>query len=141
MVEIEVNKDIKEFSPKLVGPFTTRQTVCLIVSGILSIIAYNTVGKLVSGDLRMYLCFIAATPGILVGWVKVYGMTFENFAKLYITTQVLSPAVRKYKTENTLFVPSIEEINKVKKEDIKRKKIVDKFNKKRKLKPEHRAYK
>lgn len=141
MIEVEVNKDIKEYSPKFIGPFTGRQAICLVVSGILSILAYNTIGRFLPKDLKMYVCFIFATPGILIGWVKIFGMPFEKFAKIYIDTQILSPAVRKYKTENTLFMPTTEEQAKMRKENKQRKKSVKKFNSKSKLKPEHIAYK
>lgn len=141
MVEVEINKDIKEYSPKLIGPFTTRQAICFTVSGIMSLITYNAIGESIPSDLKMYICFTTAAPGILIGWVKVFGMTFEKFIKLYLFTQVLPPAIRKYKTINTLYTLSPEEKSKEQKEALRRKKAVEKFNRKSKLKPEHKSYK
>lgn len=140
MVEVEINKDIKQYEAKLIAGLTTRQAICLTVSGILSIGAYNTIGKYLPRDLRLYICLAFASPGLLMGWVKVYGMRFEQFLKIYLSTQILSPAIRKYKSENVFDVKTPVSIATKKKENKRRKKSVEKFNKKNKHNPEYKAY-
>ncbi len=140
MIEVSINKDIQAFEPKLIGPFTTRQLICVIISAVLAILGYNTLGTFLPQDLRIVVCFVFAAPSILVGWAKPLGMKFEHFAKVIVLTYLLAPNVRKYKTVNALAYKTPAEITEEKKENERRKKAVESFNNKRNLAPEHKAY-
>ena len=41
MIEVEINQDIRDYKTKLIGPFTTRQVICLVLGGGTVIGAYN----------------------------------------------------------------------------------------------------
>ena len=46
------------------------------------------------------MTIILVAPLLLCGYIKVYGMPFEKFAKMVFTSIVLAPTNRKYKTVN-----------------------------------------
>lgn len=100
MIELEVPKDIRKYEAKLFGPFTTRQLICFIIACIVAFFVYQFVGALIPRDVIIFLIIIVDLPVLLCGWFKPYGMAFEKFAKTAFTTSFVSPAVRKYVTEN-----------------------------------------
>lgn len=124
-IEKEIPKDIRKYKPKLIGPFTTRQTLCLIPAVVLGVSAFFLLKDLLSSDFCLLLITIIAVPFILIGWVEPYGLPFEKFVRTVFVSLVLSPAVRKYKTKR-LDVGLSEEINvTANKKKIKKKKITD----------------
>lgn len=100
MIELEVPKDIRKYEAKLFGPFTTRQLICFVAACIIAFVVYKSAILLMPQDICIFFTLIIIAPLLLCGWVKVYGMPFEKFAKVAFTTTFVSPKVRKYVTEN-----------------------------------------
>jgi len=98
MLEIEMSRDIKDFQPKVAGPFTLRQIVCLLLS-----LAYGVpLFFILSGDIvtRIMIALFAMVPVLLCGWFKVYDEPFEKFIKIIIYNKFVKPVKRKYKVNN-----------------------------------------
>ena len=116
MIEIEVNQDIREYKTKLIGPFTTRQVICLILGGTTVIGAYNLLQPYLTSDTTTFVCMILAVPFILMsGIFEPHGMKMEDFLKASFVSLVLSPTVRKYELENSYNKQLMEERKKKKK--------------------------
>lgn len=122
-IEIEIPKDITKYEAKLMGPFTTRQIVCLVPAVLLAIATYNVGKKFVTQDTCYFLVLIVISPFLLCGWYKPYGMPFEKFIKTAFVSNILSPKHRKYITKNVY-----EEIYKI--NDATQRKEIKKENKK-----------
>lgn len=124
MIEIEVNQDIREYKTKLIGPFTTRQVICLILGGTTVIGAYNLLQPYLTSDTTTFVCMILAVPFILMsGIFEPHGMKMEDFLKVSFVSLVLSPTVRKYELENSYNKQLMEERKKKKKKKRKKSKI------------------
>ena len=124
MIEIEVNQDIREYKTKLIGPFTTRQVICLILGGTTVIGAYNLLQPYLTSDTTTFVCMILAVPFILMsGIFEPHGMKMEDFLKASFVSLVLSPTVRKYELENSYNKQLMEERKKKKKKKRKKSKI------------------
>ena len=119
MIEIEIPKDIRKYESKLVGPLTTRQTICAVITCATAFCIYKVTAFLPS-DFRFILVGICVTPFLLLGWVKPYGMKFEQFVSTAFVSTIISPKHRKYKTINA-YAPEINKDDKSKKK--KKKKI------------------
>ena len=100
MIELEVPKDIRKYEAKLFGPFTTRQLICFVIACGIAFLSYNFLKELMPQDILVVLIIVIDLPVLLCGWFKPYGMPFEKFAKVAFTTTFVSPAIRKYVTEN-----------------------------------------
>lgn len=125
MIEIEVNQDIREYKTKLIGPFTTRQVICLILGGTTVIGAYNLLQPYLTSDTTTFVCMILAIPFILMsGIFEPHGMKMEDFLRASFISLVLSPTVRKYELENSYNKQLMEERKKKKKK--KKKEIKNK---------------
>ena len=124
MIEIEVNQDIREYKTKLIGPFTTRQVICLILGGTTVIGAYNLLQPYLTSDTTTFVCMILAVPIILMsGIFEPHGMKMEDFLRASFVSLVLSPTVRKYELENSYNKQLMEERKKKKKKKRKKSKI------------------
>lgn len=123
MIEIEVNQDIREYKTKLIGPFTTRQVICLILGGTTVIGAYNLLQPYLTSDTTTFVCMILAVPFILMsGIFEPHGMKMEDFLRASFVSLVLSPTVRKYELENSYNKQLMEERKKKKKKKRKKSK-------------------
>jgi hypothetical protein len=100
MIELEIPRDIRKYEAKLFGPFTTRQLVCFVIAAVIALAAYFVLADMMPQDICFFVIIIIDLPLLLCGWVKPYGMPFEKFAKTAFTTTFVSPAARKYVTEN-----------------------------------------
>ena len=123
MIEIEMSKDIRDFEPKLIGPFTSRQMVCIAV-GVACGLPWVILP--IPLMLKLVLAVVFAAPGIACGYIKVYGIYAEKFFLNVMLPIYINPQKRKYKTENTyeyLIAPSEEELQLQEKEKNKKKKV------------------
>ena len=103
MIGVRVPKDIRKYETRVIGPLSLRQTICGGIAIGLCVVFYQFVSKPLglSQDAMFFGCFLVAIVPLLIGWVKPYGINFEDFAKVAITTSVVFPAIRTYKTRNT----------------------------------------
>lgn len=102
MIEIEIPQDITKYESKLIGPFTTRQLICLVglVGGCVA--SYKAITSILGNEspLKMIIPMIVAVPFALIGWYKPYGMYFEKFIKSIFIFTFVAPTKRLYKIEN-----------------------------------------
>lgn len=114
MLEIEMSSDIQNIEPKILGPLTFRQIICISISAAYGIPLFI----LIPGDILVRIMIVLAltTPVLLCGWIKVYDEPLERFLYKMILNTFIKPTKRKYKLENTYDVYLEEEdtIKKVK---------------------------
>lgn len=103
MIDVPIPKDILKYEARVVGPLSLRQTLCGGIAIVLSLIFYTLIGKPfnLSNDAMFFGCFIFSIIPLCVGWIKPYGMNFENFAKVAFFTIFVFPKKRIYKTVNS----------------------------------------
>ena len=99
MIEIEIPKDVRQYESKLIGPFTTRQAICFGIGALLAYGFYKLAPGLPS-DIRLFASGFIATPALLFGWLKIYGMKLEDFLRITVISNIISPKHRLYKTQN-----------------------------------------
>lgn len=99
-MEIYINKDIGSFRAPLIGPFTFRQTVCIVIAAPVCWGIYHYFSPLISPDAAGCLVAIPAALAWAFGWLRPFGMTTEKYLKSIYVSTILAPSIRKYKTEN-----------------------------------------
>lgn len=144
MIEIKIPQEINKYEAKLVGPFTTRQTVCLCCMGLLCVGTYNVLKPVIPSDYLYFLCLILGVPFALCGWYKPYGMHFEKFFVAVLFNTIISSSKRVFKSDNViktieekLTIKPVEELNSKKK---KRTSKTKKNSKKKDLKKIQNKY-
>lgn len=129
MIEVEIPNDICKYETKFIGPFTTRQTICVAAALVTVFPAYLFLSQYFIQKVALILCMVASTPFILCGFVKPYDMPFEKYAVIIFNTLFRYPAKRKYMTVN-LFEALFDEDDGNKSEKVPDKKNKEKTNKK-----------
>ncbi|MBQ8598894.1 MAG: PrgI family protein [Oscillospiraceae bacterium] len=102
MVEIRITRELGDFAPKLVGPFTGRQCLCLVCAAVPCYLIYTQLKKYLPIDVVGFLCVIPAGIAVAFGWIRPYGMKMEAFLRSIFITSVLAPAIRRYKGPNRI---------------------------------------
>ena len=100
MIEIHINKDVGSYEAKLIGPFTARQTICIVIAAPICWALYTLASPYVSPDAAGFLTAIPAGIAWCFGWLKPYGMRTEKFIQSVFINTVIAPTHRKYKTVN-----------------------------------------
>lgn len=95
-----MTKDIREYEPKMFGVITRRQLLFLLLGLVFAI---PTV-LLIPGELmtRIMIGTVVMVPFAACGWVRVYDMNLEDFAKQVIRASFILPVKRKYKIESSV---------------------------------------
>ena len=123
MIEIKIPQEINKYEAKLVGPLTTRQTICLVGMAVVCIATFNILKSLLPEDYLYIVCLFLAVPFALCGWYRPYGMHFEKFFMAVLFNTIISSSRRIFKSSNIveniekkLITPSVEEMNSKKKQ-------------------------
>lgn len=136
MIEIEIPKDIKDYEPKLIGPFTTRQTICFAAIVLIMVVGYNVLKLFFDNGLKVIIPLVVSAIPMAIGWYKPYGMRFEKYALSQFQTVILPPKKRLYKVDNIYDqfdkIIEKEEAEKAKQESVQKQREKNSKNKKSK---------
>ena len=100
-IEIKITKELGNYKPNLIGPFTARQALCLLIAVPVAIKIYTGLGAVVTKDVAGFFIFPIAVAAWFFGWKEPYGMPAEKFLQSIFVNVLLAPQNRKYKIENT----------------------------------------
>lgn len=99
MLEIKMSRDIREFSPKVLGPFDKRQIVVLAAAIFTGVPIFLLLGSLPL-QFKLIVSLIVVLPILLCGWVKMFGMPLEVFVFKFILPTIFNPRKKIYITDN-----------------------------------------
>ena len=102
--KIEINKDIREYKEKFLGPLSLRETVCLVLGVLTAYFVKTTFFSDVelASDVSGFIGMVCMIPFFIIGWAKPYGMYLEEFIRCAMGS-LLSPVKRRY--DNGLKLP------------------------------------
>lgn len=100
MIEIRITKELGNYEPKFVGPFTLRQLICVVVGVPICFFIYSKLSPILTPDVAGFFCIFPAAIAVFIGWIKPYGMKTEKFIQSMFINMVVAPANRKYMTKN-----------------------------------------
>ena len=99
MIEVEMSRDVREFEPKILGPFTGRQIICIGISLAYGI-PFAIIATFIPFWQRIMVTVILMLPVLACGWCKMYGLPLEKFAMQCFKSMILYPGKRVYKVDN-----------------------------------------
>lgn len=114
MIEVQIPKDIEQYQATLVGPFTTRQVICIAVAAVCEFIYYTIIqatGAALATDTLIGIGSVIAIPFLLFAIWKPYGMKPETYIWYFLIPYLIGNKDRPYAIENTfsLLFPQEEE--------------------------------
>lgn len=96
MIETKVPKDIRNFKTKIIGPFTLRQLITILVALVIDFILYKLFFQNVE-DITIPLVIISAlTFTIYLTSIDVEGVYIETYVCSVVIPMLLNPSKRKY---------------------------------------------
>lgn len=95
MIEVEMNKDIREYTPKFIGLFTLKQCISLVVSAAVAGITYSIVHPYTTSDVAASVSACTTIPILIFGgFVHPYkGMEMTTYVQLMLRF-LLAPKLR-----------------------------------------------
>lgn len=103
MVTRHTQKDVGHFESKLIGPFTTRQTIFIGVAAAIDVIVFNIIRVLGMDVANMItICAVIDIPFIACAYIKPYGMKMEEFIEQYYIYKIQAPSIRYVETHTWL---------------------------------------
>ncbi len=105
-LSITIHKDIREFKPKLIGQFTSRQVVCFAVIAVIFFLWKTLLTKVFGLEHISYIpAIIPALIPAAFGWGDMLlGMPVETYFGLVFTNKFVAMKHRKYKIHNYISI-------------------------------------
>lgn len=102
MLEVKIPQEIRKYEAKMVGPFTTRQAICVVCAALAGWLLFTAFRTSITKAVLIGIIMAVGFPAGLIGWWKPYGMPFEKFFVKILFSTLLSPAKRYFKSGETL---------------------------------------
>ena len=122
MIQVQMSRDIREYSPKVISVLDLRQVVCVALSASYGLpILMMATGLPI--EVRIMFAVLLMFPVAACGWINFQGMPFEKLVVHIVKNRILTPHQRIYRTKN-MFDPDEEKIpDKAEKQTRKEKKL------------------
>lgn len=78
-MEIKINKEVREYSEKVLFGLTARQFILGLAAVAVALVLYFILP--LQTDLKLLICLIATAPFIIFGFARVQGHTPEEYLK------------------------------------------------------------
>lgn len=100
-MKITINKDIRDYKVKDIGPFTIKEAISLLIAGIFAYAVYFLTKKYfgwspTENDLELLLIIIVAAPPVLFGFWHPYGISLKDYILTLLMENIVSPKLRVY---------------------------------------------
>ncbi len=105
MIERNVKKDLSTFKTKVIGPFSCRELVCVILGGSIALSVFFLLRPYILTKALIIISGCFAVPFFACGFYMPYGVPLERFVYNQIKN-FFKPTVRKYKTPELVNIES-----------------------------------
>ena len=103
MITKNINSDIKSIEPKVIANIlTVRQSIGTVIAGGIGIVMLILMPQDMNIDLKIGIIMALGALPMAWGWVNYNGLRLEDLIKTSFISMILTPPVRKYKTENKM---------------------------------------
>ena len=102
-MEININKDIREYTEGVFFGLNLRQLVCSGLAVASAVAVYFGTREVVSKDIMTYLCIAVAIPFAAIGFIKYNGMPMEKIIVAWLKDNFIVPRKLTVKSNNIYF--------------------------------------
>lgn len=108
MIRVTMVNDIRKYETKMIGPFTKRQTICMIIGIVFGVLAALVLPLKMSD--KLLVAVVCGAPIILCGYIKKNGRYLEELALFWVYRNLLTPKLRTARCKNH-YRETLNEIN------------------------------
>ena len=102
-MEININKDIREYTEGVFFGLNLRQLICSGLAVVSAVAVYFGTRETVSKDVITYLCIAAAAPFAAMGFIKYNGMPMEKIFWIWLKDNFIVPRRLTFKSNNLYY--------------------------------------
>ncbi len=99
-MEININKDIREYTEGVFFGLNLRQLVCSGLAVASAVAVYFGARGTVANDMITYLCIAVAVPFAAIGFIKYNGMPMEKIFVAWLKDNFIVPRRLTIKSNN-----------------------------------------
>ena len=103
MIIMPVPRDVREFKPKFIGPFSKREFIGVAAAAALAVLAFALTHPFSAGmtvNQRAVTVLIPGAIPLACGFIDIEGMPVWVYARNLLIQNFLAPRHRVYRTEN-----------------------------------------
>ena len=103
MIIMPVPRDVREFKPKFIGPFSKREFIGVAAAAVLVVLTFAVTYPLSTGMTINQRAVIVLVPGVVplaCGFIDIQGMPVWIYARNLVIQNFLAPRHRVYRTNN-----------------------------------------
>ncbi len=104
-MEIKINKEIRNYTESMFFGLSMRQFVFAVIGVGVAVAAYFALRPVLETETLSWVCMLAASPFVAMGFITYNGMTAEQFAWVWFKSVFLEP--RKVRFECDTFYHEI----------------------------------
>ena len=89
MIRVRAPREIDEYKEKILFGLSFRQLICGLIAVVLGVGSYLLCTKVfaISADIASYIVIVLAAPPLAIGFVRIKGMFFEDYARQFYEWQ------------------------------------------------------
>ena len=99
-MEININKDIREYTEGVFFGLNLRQLICSGLAVASAVAVYLSTRETFSKDVITYFCIAAAIPFAAIGFIKYNGMPMEKIIVAFMKDNFIVPRGLTVKANN-----------------------------------------
>lgn len=99
-MEININKDIREYTEGVFFGLNLRQLICSGLAVTSAVAVYFGARGTVANDMITYLCIAVAVPFAAIGFIKYNGMPMEKIFVAWLKDNFICPRRLTIKSNN-----------------------------------------
>ena len=99
-MEININKDIREYTEGVFFGLNLRQLICSGMAVASAVAVYLSTRETFSKDVITYFCIAAAIPFAAIGFIKYNGMPMEKIIVAFMKDNFIVPRRLSVKANN-----------------------------------------
>ena len=99
-MEININKDIREYTEGVFFGLNLRQLICSGLAVASAVAVYFGAKGTVANDIITYLCIAVAAPFAAIGFIKYNGMPMEKIFVAWLKDNFIVPRRLTIKSNN-----------------------------------------
>lgn len=118
-MEIKINKEIRDYTESIFFGLSMRQFFFSLMACVVAVVSYFLLRNYLGIETLSWVCILVAIPFAVLGFIRYNGMFAEEFIVAWIKSEILTPKILLFKSENIYYEMLKDEYKKIEMEEMK----------------------
>ena len=119
-MEVKINREIRNYTESMFFGLSMRQFFFSVLACGAAISLYFFAKQYLSDEAVSWICILGALPFVFLGFFRYNGMTAEQFLWAFIKSELLTPKILVFRSEN-LYYEALKPMRKAKEKEERKK--------------------